>query len=253
MSTLTMSGNINTKSDIVKTGAFWQFLAGLEGVAVAKYETWKEELAAEFRDEFQSLAGLDLSEVLPFVLSREECWALLAVYDGDSDKDKRNRLIMRLFYATGVRIAELAEFRFADVNYDSRTIFVRSGKGDKDRYVCVDVETLEMVTVYQGESASEEKLFKIGIRQIRRVVETAGEAIGIEEKFKAVGRKFSAHSLRHAFATHSYENGMRLFTLRKLLGHEYLGTTQIYINTAMQWDTAEYERAGPFAEVCEEG
>jgi len=245
---LTMSELINIKSDIVKTRVFWRFLTGLEGVAVAKYETWREELEAEFKDEFQSLAGLDLSDTLPFVLSREECLALIAVYDGDGDKDKRNQLIMRLFYATGVRIAELAEFKFADMNYDSRTVFVRSGKGDKDRYVCVDEKTLQMVKAYQGESALEDKLFSIGVRQIRRVVEAAGEAIGIEEKFRAVGRKFSAHSLRHAFATHSYENGMRLFTIKKLLGHDYLGTTEIYINTALQWDTAEYERAGPFAE-----
>ena len=239
-----MSGNTNAKSDIVKTDDF----EGLRVVFVGRFATWNEELEAEFRDEFQSLAGLDLSEVLPFVLSREECLALIAVYDGEGDKDKRNRLIMRMFYATGVRIAELAEITFADVNHDSRTIFVRSGKGDKDRYVCVDVETLRLITEYQGESGPEKKLFTISVRQIRRVVETAGEAIGIEEKFKAVGRKFSAHSLRHAFATHSYENGMRVFTLRKLLGHVYLGTTQIYINTATKWDTLEYERSGPFGE-----
>lgn len=59
-------------------------------------------------------------------------------------------------------------------------------------------------------------------------------------------RVFSAHSLRHTYASHCYENGMRLFSLRKLLGHEYLGTTLIYVDTAVRYDYDEYVKTHPF-------
>jgi len=58
-------------------------------------------------------------------------------------------------------------------------------------------------------------------------------------------RYFSPHSFRHAYATHSYENGMRVFTLKKLLGHEWLETTTIYIYTAMKYEIEEYRGTGP--------
>ena len=61
-----------------------------------------------------------------------------------------------------------------------------------------------------------DNIFKISIRQLRRIVEKAGTITGISEKYEAMNRVFSAHSLRHAFATHCYENGMRIFTLKKL-------------------------------------
>ena len=58
-------------------------------------------------------------------------------------------------------------------------------------------------------------------------------------------RKFSPHSLRHAFATHAFENGMRVFILKRLLGHEYIGTTQIYVNTATTLNITEYNLTNP--------
>ena len=78
----------------------------------------------------------------------------------------------------------------------------------------------------------------ISVRQIRRIVEEAGEITGISQKYAAMDRVFSSHSLRHAFATHCYENGMRTLTLKKLMGHEYLATTEIYLYTSMQVDSS---------------
>jgi integrase len=96
----------------------------------------------------------------------------------------------------------------------------------------------------EGKSLSE-SIFGLTLRQLRRIVEKAGEIVGIPQKYKGMDRVFSPHSLRHAFATHSYENGMRTLTLKKLLGHEFLGTTEIYIFTAMKYDVAEYRRTNP--------
>ncbi|MBI2264684.1 MAG: tyrosine-type recombinase/integrase [Armatimonadetes bacterium] len=89
---------------------------------------------------------------------------------------------------------------------------------------------------WQEEAAGklEDSVFGLTLRQLRRIVERAADIVGIPQRYKAMERIFSPHSLRHAFATHSYENGMRVLTLKKLLGHEFLGTTEIYIFTAIR-------------------
>jgi len=218
--------------------------------------TWRDELIAEFQDEVPEVSKLkdkDLQRLLPAILSRKECKDLVDFYKLDASvKEFRNHLIMRLFYATGVRIAELSRIVFADIDYNQRVIFIRSGKEHKDRYVCFDSDTSKLLKKAQEEANNDlkQKIIGVSIRQIRRIVEAAGSGTGISEKYAAMGRVFSAHSLRHAFASHCYENGMRLFTLKKLMGHEYLGTTEIYINTAVSFDILEYERSNPFIAEC---
>ncbi|MDD5089800.1 MAG: tyrosine-type recombinase/integrase [Candidatus Wallbacteria bacterium] len=213
--------------------------------------TWEDELKAEFAEEIptaQALTQSELARLLPAVLTREECKKLLEYYQDDETNGPRNKLIIRVFYATGVRIAEIAELRFCDIFWDTKLVFVRGGKGEKDRYACIDGRTLEMIKNFQSSLGQglEAKIFDISDRQIRRVVEKAGDETGIAAKYTAMGRVFSPHSFRHSFATHCYENGMRIFTLKKILGHEYIGTTEIYINTATNYDSMEYERSNPF-------
>lgn len=81
-------------------------------------------------------------------LSREECEALMSAYD----KGKfafRNNLIIRTLYATGLRAEELENVKFCDIFYDNKTVFVRAGKGDKDRYCAIDKTTLELLKKWQ--------------------------------------------------------------------------------------------------------
>jgi hypothetical protein len=68
---------------------------------------------------------------------------------------------------------------------------------------------------------------------------------GISEKYEAMGRVFSTHSMRHAYATHCYENSMRLPTLQRFLGHEYILTTMVYLYTAQRYNVLEYGRTHP--------
>jgi len=177
-------------------------------------------------------------------LTREECKELVAAYK-TGKKAARNKLIVRLLYATGMRIEELANLRFCDVFYDNGTIFIREGKGSKDRYVCADPETFEMLRVWQeeGNKSPYDSVPGVKVRQIRRIVETAGDMAGVSQKYDAMGRVFSAHSFRHAFATHLYENGMSIFAIKKLLGHEYLSTTEMYINCTIEQAQKEYEKS----------
>lgn len=211
-----------------------------------RFKTMEEEIRNELRELKGASGEFGRGMKLPVVLSREECQKLITAFT-EGKFAFRNNLIVRVLYAAGLRIEELENLKFCDLSYETGTIFIRSGKGDKDRYVCADQGTLEMLRTWQGQEGKklEDSVFGLTLRQLRRIVEKAADIVGIPQRYRAMDRVFSPHSLRHAFATHSYENGMRVLTLKKLLGHEFLGTTEIYVFTGMKYDVEEYRRTGP--------
>ncbi len=212
------------------------------------FRTTEEEIRSELQEEFPNLTDTDdVSNFLPAVLTRQECKQLIEFYPwGKKADEKRNHLVIRVLYATGVRIAELEALKYCDIDYKNRVVFVRLGKGAKDRYCCIEQETADKLKEFQGSDPLDASIFKITDRQLRRIVEKAGTETGIAAKYAAMGRVFSPHSFRHAFATHCYENGIRIFSLKKLLGHEFIGTTEIYISTAANYELLEYDKCNPF-------
>ncbi len=159
------------------------------------FKDYKDEIRHELKREFNiSLKDWDVvkGRKLPATLSRGECVALMTAHkEGVHRLAFRNNLIVRMLYATGMRVEELQNLKFCDVNYDSYTVFVRAGKGDKDRYVCIEGGTLEMVRKWQEGKGLSESVFGLTVRQLRRVVEKAGDLTGISEKYDAMGRVFS--------------------------------------------------------------
>lgn len=219
------------------------------------YKNAREEIIAEFGDELIGGYYGDDEEKekkrkrvkrLPVTLPRGECHQIMNAYT-KGKWASRNNLISRLMYATGIRLAEEAGLNVADINFEDQTGFVRMGKEGKDRYVCIDPETLEMLKTWIGDKPPTSSLFDLSDRQIARIIEEAGEITGVAQKYEGMKRRFSPHSLRHSFSTHCYENGMKLFILKKLLGHEYLGTTLQYVDTAMALEREEYKKTGPLA------
>jgi site-specific recombinase XerD len=211
------------------------------------YKSPQEEFEAELKPELREIKAKE--NKLPAVLSRKEFRELIPAFKRGK-LAFRNNLIVRLFYATGMRVEELEGLRFCGLSYDThrRTIFVRSGKGGKDRYCCADERTFNQLREWQRGKKLEDPVCGVKKRQIKRVVEKAGELTGISQKYDAMDRVFSCHSFRHAFATHSCENGMSIFTLKKLLGHEYLNTTAIYIHLSMEAAGKEYSETNPLRE-----
>lgn len=210
-----------------------------------KYRSALEEIRHELR-EIWGGAPYDRGDRLPATLSREECRLLMAAYT-EGKWAFRNNLISRILYATGLRGEELENLKVCDLLDGQGTIFVRAGKGDKDRYVCCDEETFRLIRQWceSEKKGLSDAVIGLSVRQIRRVVEEAGEKTGISAKYEAMGRVFSSHSLRHAFATHCYENGMRTLTLKKVMGHEFLATTEVYLYTSMRYEVEEFKRVGP--------
>lgn len=224
-----MKNNRKSQSTIV---------ADLEKEMTEPEKEYYEELAEEIGE--AAIKG----GKLPAVLTRDEVFILL---EAPPEKKKRDRLIIRLLYATGIRVAELCDLKFCDIFYPEDTIFIRSGKGDKDRYVCADKRTFEMLKKWQGEKPLENNVIDIEVRQVRRVVDKYGEETEIAQKYEAMGRSFSPHSFRHSFATHCYENGMDLFSLKGLLGHKYLETTELYCECSMEQKKSKYKESHELA------
>jgi site-specific recombinase XerD len=212
-------------------------------VNVYRHRSPLHEYIAEMRPELgaaQVRAALASGRTLPAILSRPEVMDCI-----QAGKTPRNRLVVRVLYSTGVRIQELEHFRVADIGYDERVMFVREGKGHKDRRVCVDAGTLSALRDYTRAMAPEASLFGLSRKQLYRVVRASGEALGLVARYAGLGRRFSPHAFRHSYATHCYENGMDPLALKKLLGHEYLATTELYVEVSMASVHALYERTHP--------
>lgn len=208
------------------------------------------EWHAELRSEILSARDRK-GERLPAVLSRGE---IAQFIDNsrplrDNRDDQRDHLMLRVFYATGCRISEIAKFVVADLYLPELKVFVRDGKGDKDRYVLLDPETAELLAQFVAGLSPDAKVFDIGERQISRIVKALAERIGIPERYTAMGRNFSPHSLRHTCATHLYEAGMDLYMLKEILGHSSLATTREYIHIGINRLRNAYQDFHPLCQL----
>lgn len=202
------------------------------------------EIADELADEIGDVPVELAVKQLPAVPSVREVRTLL-----DCAKvEPRDYLMVRIFYYTGIRVAELSALTFADVSQDDETVFVRRGKGGYDRYVLIDSRTLKLIHDWQGSRPVSHPVIDLDTRQIDRIVHDYGRLAGLVQKYEAMGRSFSPHSLRHAFATHRYDAGMDLATIQKLLGHHFLTTTMIYVQMSMRHLRKEYHKTDPLRE-----
>ncbi len=104
---------------------------------------------------------------------------------------------------------------------------------------------MELVAKWRGRSKLSASVVGLQPRQIHHLMREYGLQLGLAQKYDAMLRSFSPHSLRHAFATHRYDAGMDLAILQKLLGHRYLTTTMIYVETSMRHAAKSYRKSDP--------
>lgn len=206
---------------------------------------WVDELNNELEEIREDTRR---SRRLPVVPPREEIEQLLvAAQLRTNRKAKRNYLILRLMYSTGCRRSELEHIRRVDIDFAAQNIFIRDGKGNKDRYVLIDKKTAKLLKKYTRRHKLEQSLFGIGDKQINRVIVEIAEDCGLSARYEAQDREFTSHTLRHCFATHMHEAGVDLYTLRDLLGHRFLTTTMLYVHVGVGKRLNEYEACHPLA------
>ena len=196
-----------------------------------------------------------LPKKLPSYLSEDEAATVVEMPAGDAFKDLRDRAILELLYASGLRVRELVGLN--DENLDMAQQLVRVfGKGRKQRIVPFGEFAARALTDYveerdsQGLALSEEDgqtpVFvsvngrRLNARDVQRLVEKTRLSL-------PSGRRLTAHTLRHSFATHLLENGADLRAIQELLGHSSLATTQKYTHVSLEHLRAEYDKAHPKA------
>lgn len=168
---------------------------------------------------------------LPVALDRQEVGKLLDHPKGDTVLGLRDRALLSLLYGTGIRASECSGLRERDIDWAEKTIRV-TGKGGHERTIPLNEEVLHVLRQYRlarGGAAADEAVFRsregkgLSRNAIYERVRQAAHKAGIT-------RRVSPHRLRHTFATHLVQAGVGLVTLRDLLGHRQITSTQIYIH-----------------------
>lgn len=189
-----------------------------------------------------------LKQSLPTVLSKEEIDNLLNIELNDK-YDYRDKAMLELMYATGMRISELINITLENINIKNSCVIV-NGKGNKERKIPFD----DVTTYYLEKYINEYRKEFIKKPNNYLFLNCFGEKISRQSFFKTIKalaikknihKNFSPHTLRHSFATHMVENGADLRSVQILLGHSDISTTQIYTNISNKFIKENYEKSHP--------
>jgi len=196
------------------------------------------------------LRGPKLEKKIPSFLEEEEVEKLLNSVKGSDFFHCRDKAALELLYATGMRIAELADLNIDNIDFTGETVKVR-GKGNKERIIPLGNYALQALTSYRELRGGKVKpgvkalfLNKSGERLSDRFMrKKINKYLDLADILKVSG----PHSLRHSFATHLLNRGADIRSVQELLGHERLSTTQIYTHLSIKRLKEVYDKAHPRA------
>ncbi len=159
---------------------------------------------------------------IPVVLSKPEIMSIF-----DSVTNPLHKLMLQLTYSSGLRVSEIVNIRVQDICLDSLTLFVRGGKGRKDRITIFSLKLVPDLRRFMGGKSPKDYLFltqrfsKYTTRCVQKVFSAAVKKAEIQ-------KTVTCHTLRHSFATHLLEAGTDIRYIQNLLGHASITTTNIY-------------------------
>ncbi len=205
---------------------------------LSSLRTWSRFLEGEGvrKDPTEELSSPRIPRTLPKVLSQEEIARLLSAPEEKRAEGVRDRAILAFFYASGLRVSEVASFPLGRLNLETGALVV-TGKGAKERISFLDAPSLALVRTY--------------CETVRPLWHTPGPELFVARDgaplsrqalwtlIKKYGRKagitspLSPHVLRHSFATHLLEKGLDIRSIQLLLGHEDIRTTEIYTHVSL--------------------
>lgn len=191
------------------------------------------------KDPCASIESPALGKPLPMTLTEGEVERLLQAPDVETPLGQRDRAMLELLYATGLRVSELVSLRFSQVNLRQGVLRV-IGKGSKDRLTPLGEEADSWLEAY----FSQGRLAILGGRQSDYLFVTDRGSLMTRQAFwylikryaqiAGINKPLSPHTLRHAFATHLLNHGADLRVVQLLLGHSDLSSTQIYTHIAQE-------------------
>ncbi|MCG3163733.1 MAG: Tyrosine recombinase XerC [Acidobacteria bacterium] len=193
---------------------------------------------------------------LPNHLTIEQMIKFIETPETDTVLGKRDRAILELLYASGIRVSELVNLSLTDIDFNNQTVRVK-GKGRKERMVPFGDHAKKALQDYLGVrgelllEADPEKLDPAAVfmnyQGTRITTRSVGRMIDKYVKICADIHHISPHSLRHSFATHMLDAGADLRAIQELLGHVRLSTTQQYTHVSMDKLMEVYDKAHPKA------
>lgn len=165
---------------------------------------------------------------LPVALSKEEVKFFLSCVD-----NVKYKLIFGIIYSSGLRISEATQLKVKDFDFSNGILWVRQGKGAKDRQTILPKIVIPVMKKYVGRKTADDFVFessrggKLTERSLQKMFYQALKKSGIK-------KEATCHSLRHSFATHLLEQGTDIRYIQELLGHKRIETTQIYTKVTFQ-------------------
>jgi len=193
---------------------------------------------------------------LPNHLTIQEAIRFIEMPDMETILGKRDRAILELLYASGVRVSELVNLNLTDIDFVNQTMRVK-GKGRKERIVPFGDPARQALEAYLGVrgelliEADQDKIDPLAVfmnyQGTRITTRSVGRMIDKYIKLCADIHHISPHSLRHSFATHLLDAGADLRTIQELLGHARLSTTQQYTHVSTDKLMEVYDKAHPKA------
>jgi len=163
-------------------------------------------------------------KILPKILSKEDIQKIINL-----NTNLKHRLIIKILYSSGLRLQELIDLKRNNIDFDRNLIFVKSGKGKKDRFTLLSQEIkLDLLKYYSSFNFKTDYVFegrnkKYSKKSVQKILEYSG---------KKIDKRITPHMLRHSFATHLLESGVDIRYIQELLGHSNVKTTEIYTHVS---------------------
>ena len=188
-----------------------------------------------------------VAKKIPHYLSKNKIKELMSLPDLSTKKGLMHKSILEIFYSTGLRISELAEIKTKNLDLNKNILKVL-GKGNKERIVIIGKIASESIKNYLRVSKNSDNIYlypssnkmnsHISVSYVYKMVKKYLSKITNNEKM-------SPHSLRHSFATHLLNNGADLMSVKELLGHDDLSSTQIYTHISTDKIKKIYKQSHP--------
>lgn len=202
-------------------------------VAIKQFFTYLSKQDIDTNVDFELVPKIKVGKHLPDFMTVDEIFKLLDSLPLENPLQIRNKAMMELLYATGLRISELLGLTLHDIIASDKVILVR-GKGSKQRYVPVLDNVLELVLTYTANVRPILLKYKkndyLFLNNLGNKMSRMGFWKILQQAVLNAGLKkdITPHTFRHSFATHLLEAGVNLRIVQTLLGHSSLNTTQIY-------------------------
>lgn len=220
--------------------------------ALRTFIRWLIRIGVIERDPMPSRGTMKGEGRLPRFLSQSEAGRLVSAPDASDDLGARDRALLELIYAAGLRVSEVRDLNVEDIHFDTKELRVR-GKGSKQRIVLIGSDAHQALVRYlrdvrpilaSRESGSAVFLNRSGGRLSQRSIQ---KKIRKYSMATALRTDVHTHTLRHSFATHLLEGGADLRVVQELLGHASPATTQIYTHVTQTQARQAYLASHPRA------